>query len=151
MFTRTTALAALAALALGLPARAAPVDLDHGGQRLLDQVNRGVNRAFAPLAPFADPDGDGVWDCENYAAEKLARLRNAGVDADAVSLWRVDTSRGESHAVLVVQATRRGQPVSLVLDNLSEWTVARDALPYSRWQPLVLGPGAAVTAVTGRR
>lgn len=150
MFRRAT-LAALTTFALATAAHAAPVDLDHGGQQLLDRVNREVNRSFEPLAPYADPDGDGVWDCENYAAEKMARLLNAGVDADAMSLWRVDTLRGESHAVLVVSAVRRGRPVDLVLDNLSQWTIRRADLPYAAWSPLKLGPGAALTAVTGRR
>lgn len=148
-------LALLVFAALGLvvstPAAAAPLNLDRAGQALVDHVNRAVNRSFEPRAPYADPNGDGVWDCENYAAEKLARLRNAGVDADAVSLWRVHTAEGASHAVLVVRATRAGHPVDLVLDNLSQWTVRREALPYTAWAPLAVGPGAAVTAVTGQR
>lgn len=124
------------------------LDLAGGGQRLVDAVNRGVNRGFPPLAPFADPNGDGVWDCENYAAEKRARLAQAGVPLEALSIWRVTTAQGASHAVLVVKAVRGGQPVELVLDNLSPWATDRQALPYTGWAPLAVDDRAAVTAAT---
>lgn len=147
---RRLALLAFAALAISTSAAAAPLNLDRAGQALVDRINRDVNGRFPALAPYDDPDGDGVWDCENYAAEKLARLRNAGVDADALELQRVDTAEGQSHAVLLVHARRGGRAVDLVLDNLSQWTVPRADLPYTRWGPLAVAPGAAVTAVTGR-
>lgn len=143
---RSSGLVALlsAALLAGGAAAADRFDLDRGGQALLDQVNRKVNDLPA-LAPFADPNGDGVWDCENYAAEKRARLERAGVPAEDLALWRVVTTHGEAHAILVVSAVRRGRPVDLVLDNLSAWTVARQALPYTGWAPLQVDDRAAAT------
>jgi predicted transglutaminase-like cysteine proteinase len=145
------ALLGLTLAAFALASRAAlgaPLDLAGGGQRLLDDVNRGVNRGFEPLAAFPDPNGDGVWDCENYAAEKRARLARAGVPLDDLSLWRVTTTRGQSHAVLVVKAQRGGRVVELVLDNLSQWAAPRAALPYTGWAPLAVDDRAAVTSAT---
>lgn len=119
--------------------------LDRAGQRLLDKVNRAVNREFRALAPFADPNRDGQWDCENYAAEKRARLAAAGAPVEALQMVRVFTSRGVSHAVLVVACDRRGEALELVLDNLSQWATPRQALPYTGWEPMTVQAGQSVT------
>lgn len=118
--------------------------LDRTGQRLLDQVTRAVNREFRPNAPFHDPNGDGVFDCENFVAEKLERLAAAGVPPEALIPMRVFTSRGVSHAVLVVACDRSdGRVVDLVLDNLSQWCIARGDLAYTGWEPMPILLGQA--------
>lgn len=125
------------------------VELDRPTVRLIDDVNRTVNRAFAYGSPLDDPNGDGVFDCENYAAEKMARLVASGrIPAADMALWRATTRNGGSHAVLVIRATRAGRPVELVLDNVSPWTIPRGELSYTEWAPLALD--WRMTSVSGR-
>jgi predicted transglutaminase-like cysteine proteinase len=101
-------------------------------RKINDRVNRKIVRR-------ADADGSDVWsmplhddtrtgDCEDYVLEKHAALIEAGVVPSALSIAVVQTSWGESHAVLLV-ATPKGE---MVLDNLSPWVVSWDKTAY-RW------------------
>ncbi|MFO0371380.1 MAG: transglutaminase-like cysteine peptidase [Brevundimonas sp.] len=133
---------ALAAADLARPAvarvrapEAAPVTLDRADWRRVQRINREVNRAIRhreDSAVYGRPDqwalGEaGVGDCEDYALAKRAALIQAGVPARALSIALVETRRGESHAVLLID-TDKG---ALVLDNLSPWIRRWDQTPYS--------------------
>lgn len=143
----------LAAFATASPAAASgAVQMDRETAGLIDEVNRGVNRGYRGLAPYDDPNGDGVWDCENYAAEKMRRLAAAGVSRSAMMLWRVRTPRDQWHAVLVVSVVRDGRPVQLVLDNLTPWATPRERRVYTDWAPMsaTAWQGAATASAAGR-
>ncbi|MFO0286146.1 MAG: transglutaminase-like cysteine peptidase [Brevundimonas sp.] len=133
---------ALAAADLARPAvarvrapEAAPVTLDRADWRRVQRINREVNRAIRhreDSAVYGRPDqwalGEaGVGDCEDYALAKRAALIQAGVPARALSIALVETRRGESHAVLLID-TDKG---ALVLDNLSPWIRRWDQTPYT--------------------
>jgi predicted transglutaminase-like cysteine proteinase len=101
-------------------------------RKINDRVNRKIVRR-------ADADGSDVWsmplhddtrtgDCEDYVLEKHAALIEAGVAPSALSIAVVQTSWGESHAVLLI-ATPKGE---MVLDNLSPWVVSWNKTSY-RW------------------
>ncbi|MFN9250057.1 MAG: transglutaminase-like cysteine peptidase, partial [Brevundimonas sp.] len=132
---------ALAAADLARPAvarvrapEAAPLTLARADWRRVQRINREVNRAIRhreDSAVYGRPDqwalGEaGVGDCEDYALAKRAALIQAGVPARALSIALVETRRGESHAVLLID-TDKG---ALVLDNLSPWIRRWDQTPY---------------------
>lgn len=133
---------ALAAADLARPAvarvrapEAAPLTLARADWRRVQRINREVNRAIRhreDSAVYGRPDqwalGEaGVGDCEDYALAKRAALIQAGVPARALSIALVETRRGESHAVLLID-TDKG---TLVLDNLSPWIRRWDQTPYT--------------------
>jgi len=133
---------ALAAADLARPAvarvrapEAAPLTLARADWRRVQRINREVNRAIRhreDSAVYGRPDqwalGEaGVGDCEDYALAKRAALIQAGVPARALSIALVETRRGESHAVLLID-TDKG---ALVLDNLSPWIRRWDQTPYT--------------------
>lgn len=133
---------ALAAADLARPAvarvrapEAAPLTLARADWRRVQRINREVNRAIRhreDSAVYGRPDqwalGEaGVGDCEDYALAKRAALIQAGVPARALSIALVETRRGESHAVLLID-TDKG---AMVLDNLSPWISRWDQTPYS--------------------
>lgn len=133
---------ALAAADLARPAvarvrapEAAPLTLARADWRRVQRINREVNRAIRhreDSAVYGRPDqwalGEaGVGDCEDYALAKRAALVQAGVPARALSIALVETRRGESHAVLLID-TDKG---ALVLDNLSPWIRRWDQTPYT--------------------
>ncbi len=133
---------ALAAADLARPAvarvrapEAAPLTLARADWRRVQRINREVNRAIRhreDSAIYGRPDqwalGEaGVGDCEDYALAKRAALIQAGVPARALSIALVETRRGESHAVLLID-TDKG---AMVLDNLSPWISRWDQTPYS--------------------
>ena len=133
---------ALAAADLARPAvarvrapEASPLTLARADWRRVQRINREVNRAIRhreDSAIYGRPDqwalGEaGVGDCEDYALAKRAALIQAGVPARALSIALVETRRGESHAVLLID-TDKG---ALVLDNLSPWIRRWDQTPYS--------------------
>jgi predicted transglutaminase-like cysteine proteinase len=137
-----TPVEALAAADLARPAvarvrapEAAPLTLDRADWRRVQRINREVNRAIRhreDSAVYGRPDqwalGEaGVGDCEDYALAKRAALIQAGVPARALSIALVETRRGESHAVLLID-TDKG---ALVLDNLSPWIRRWDQTPYT--------------------
>lgn len=133
---------ALAAEDLARPAvarvrapEAAPLTLARADWRRVQRINREVNRAIRhreDSAIYGRPDqwalGEaGVGDCEDYALAKRAALIQAGVPARALSIALVETRRGESHAVLLID-TDKG---AMVLDNLSPWIRRWDQTPYT--------------------
>ena len=133
---------ALAAADLARPAvarvrapEASPLTLARADWRRVQRINREVNRAIRhreDSAVYGRPDqwalGEaGVGDCEDYALAKRAALIQAGVPARALSIALVETRRGESHAVLLID-TDKG---ALVLDNLSPWIRRWDQTPYT--------------------
>ncbi|MFN7231409.1 MAG: transglutaminase-like cysteine peptidase [Brevundimonas sp.] len=133
---------ALAAADLARPAvarvrapEASPLTLARADWRRVQRINREVNRAIRhreDSAIYGRPDqwalGEaGVGDCEDYALAKRAALIQAGVPARALSIALVETRRGESHAVLLID-TDKG---AMVLDNLSPWIPRWDQTPSS--------------------
>lgn len=114
---------------------AAPLSLARADWRRVQRINREVNRAIRhreDSAVYGRPDqwalGEaGVGDCEDYALAKRAALIQAGVPARALSIALVETRRGESHAVLLID-TDKG---AMVLDNLSPWIRRWDQTPYT--------------------
>jgi predicted transglutaminase-like cysteine proteinase len=114
---------------------ASPLTLARADWRRVQRINREVNRAIRhreDSAIYGRPDqwalGEaGVGDCEDYALAKRAALIQAGVPARALSIALVETRRGESHAVLLID-TDKG---AMVLDNLSPWISRWDQTPYS--------------------
>lgn len=113
--------------------------LDRAGWRLVNGVNRRMNRGIrnasdARLYGREDhwtlPTGDQPQgDCEDYVLAKRAGLIAAGVPAGALSIAIVETTWGESHAVLLL-ASDQGE---YVLDNLSPWISRWDRVDY-RWR-----------------
>lgn len=114
---------------------AAPLTLARADWRRVQRINREVNRAIRhreDSAVYGRPDqwalGEaGVGDCEDYALAKRAALIQAGVPARALSIALVETRRGESHAVLLID-TDKG---AMVLDNLSPWIRRWDQTSYT--------------------
>lgn len=119
---------------------AKPVLLDKAQMRLVNALNRDVNRdvhkandfdLYGLLEFWTLPrviDGKMYGDCEDYALEKRRRLIAAGVPAEAMSMAVAVTARGESHAVLVVSF----ESGDWVLDNLTPWATPWNELNY-RW------------------
>lgn len=114
---------------------AAPLSLARADWRRVQRINREINRAIRhreDSVVYGRPDqwalGEaGVGDCEDYALAKRAALIQAGVPARALSIALVETRRGESHAVLLID-TDKG---AMVLDNLSPWIRRWDQTPYT--------------------
>lgn len=138
----TAPVEALAAADLARPAvarvrapEASPLTLARADWRRVQRINREVNRAIRhreDSVVYGRPDqwalGEaGVGDCEDYALAKRAALIQAGVPARALSIALVETRRGESHAVLLID-TDKG---AMVLDNLSPWIRRWDQTPYT--------------------
>ncbi len=108
---------------------AAPATLHYNPQLWahLEKVNLDVNARIRPRTDEEafgvddywtlplDAGGRGEGNCKHYALEKRRQLIEGGMAEDALSLAIVKTTRGETHAVLLV-ATDRGD---FVLDNLT--------------------------------
>jgi predicted transglutaminase-like cysteine proteinase len=134
-------------------APAGPIQLSKSQMKLLNTVNRDVNRdvhkesdfnLYGLLEYWSLPrviDGKMYGDCEDYALEKRRRLIAAGVPAETLSMAVVVTARGEGHAVLVV-AMESGD---VVLDNLSPWATPWEDLNYRWVQRQVAGTNAWTT------
>lgn len=118
----------------------AVVELDRGKRKLIDQVNRGVNRA---IVATSDQDAYGVaeiWidpleqetrgfargDCEDFALAKRDRLLKAGWPPEAMFLAVAYHPGLGLHAVLVVR-TSAGD---LVLDSRSPYADLWSATGY---------------------
>jgi predicted transglutaminase-like cysteine proteinase len=119
-------------------AMSGPATLNKSQMRLVNALNRDVNREIQKASDFdlygllefwSLPrviDGKMYGDCEDYALEKRRRLIAAGVPAQALSMAVAVTARGETHAVLVV-AFESGD---WVLDNLTPWATPWNDLNY---------------------
>lgn len=115
---------------------AATFSLDASGWRLVNGVNRRVNRQirhtddirnFGVQDYWTVPRGDRArGDCEDFVLAKRRALIEAGVPAAALSIAIVDTRGGESHAVLLI-AAEQGE---FVLDSLTPWVTRWDRVNY---------------------
>ncbi|CAN5399340.1 hypothetical protein BH10PSE1_BH10PSE1_26100 [soil metagenome] len=104
--------------------------------RQITAINRGVNRSIRRSSDEALYGRADFWtrptgrnasgDCEDYVLAKRQALIDAGMSAEALSIAVVKTTRGETHAVLLV-ATGSGE---YVLDNLSPWVLPWPETPY---------------------
>lgn len=112
--------------------------LDEDGWRLVNSINRRINRAVRHVSDdrlygvadyWARAAEGGRGDCEDYVLAKRAALIEAGVPAQALSIAIVQTRWGESHAVLLL-ASDEGE---FVLDSLSPWIARWDRVDY-RWR-----------------
>lgn len=142
-----------APVAMAAAAPAGPIQLDKSQMKLLNTVNRDVNRdvhkesdfnLYGLLEYWSLPrviDGKMYGDCEDYALEKRRRLIAAGVPAQALSMAVVVTARGESHAVLIASVENG----DIVLDNLSPWATPWEDLNYRWVQRQVAGTNAWTT------
>ena len=145
--------AAPAPVALAAAAPTGPIQLSKSQMKLLNTVNREVNRdvhkesdfnLYGLLEFWSLPrviDGKMYGDCEDYALEKRRRLIAAGVPAEALSMAVVVTGRGESHAVLIATVENG----DIVLDNLSPWATPWEDLNYRWVQRQVAGTNAWTT------
>lgn len=105
---------------------------------LLKTVNADVNARIIPRTDrevFGDLDhwalpldtsGAPFGDCEDFALQKRSLLRKAGLPLQVMSVAMVETSRRETHAVLLV-STVQGV---LVLDNLTSRIRRLEQTPY---------------------
>jgi predicted transglutaminase-like cysteine proteinase len=142
-----------APVAMAAASPAGPIQLSKSQMKLLNTVNREVNRdvhkesdfnLYGLLEYWSLPrviDGKMYGDCEDYALEKRRRLIAAGVPAEALSMAVVVTGRGESHAVLVATVENG----DIVLDNLSPWATPWEDLNYRWVQRQVAGTNAWTT------
>jgi predicted transglutaminase-like cysteine proteinase len=117
-----------------------PLHTDHALLAELDRVNSRINRAIRYVSDrvlYGDEDywhlpldagGRAEGDCKDYVLEKRRALIADGVPAANLSIAIVETSWGETHAVLLV-TTDRGE---LVLDSLSPWIKPWQDVRY-RW------------------
>lgn len=111
--------------------------LDRDGRRLVNAVNRRLNREIRQVSDrelysmedfWNRPDGGRQQgDCEDYVLAKRAALIEQGVPAAALSIAIVETRWGESHAVLLL-ASDRGE---FILDSLSPWVLRWDRADYA--------------------
>lgn len=102
----------------------------------LARVNRDVNAEIVLTADAGCSEAEELWsrpttgygDCEDFALEKRARLREAGVSSAALTMAIVH-HRTEffAHAVLLVE-TDRG---TFVLDNLTDDVMCWRDVPYN--------------------
>ncbi|WP_426042669.1 transglutaminase-like cysteine peptidase [Brevundimonas sp. TWP2-3-4b1] len=109
--------------------------LDRAGWKLVNGVNRRINRAIRQTADSRLYGVEDFWtlpsagrgDCEDFVLAKREALTAAGVPPEALSIAIVETRWGESHAVLLL-ATDRGE---YVLDSLSPWVSRWDRVDYA--------------------
>jgi predicted transglutaminase-like cysteine proteinase len=117
-----------------------PLQTNHALLAELDRVNLRVNAAIRYVPDRVlygqedywhlplDADGPAEGDCKDYVLEKRRVLIADGVPAADLSIAIVETTWGETHAVLLV-TTDRGE---LVLDSLSSWVKPWQDVGY-RW------------------
>lgn len=111
--------------------------LDRDGRRLVNAINRRLNREIRQVSDRQLYGMEDFWnrpegsrpqgDCEDYVLAKRAALIEQGVPAAALSIAIVETRWGESHAVLLL-ASDRGE---FILDSLSPWVVRWDRADYA--------------------
>ena len=108
--------------------------LDRAGWKLVNGVNRRVNRAIRQISDDRLYGVEDFWavptagrgDCEDFVLAKRQALIEAGVPAESLSIAIVETRWGESHAILLL-ASDRGE---YVLDSLSPWVSRWDRVDY---------------------
>lgn len=101
------------------------IDLTPAVWRMLNTVNRHVNRTIQPISNFDhwgtlldhwDYPKDGKGDCKIYALWKRKLLMDAGLPRQALLMTIVRDQDGEGHTILTVK-TNRGE---FILDNLRD-------------------------------
>ena len=133
----TTEGVALAGAGLvGTVATPHPFSLDRAGWRLVNGVNRRVNRQIRRAADTQTYGEEDYWsvpqgnaargDCEDFVLAKRRALIEAGVPEAALSIAIVQTPWRESHAVLLI-AAEQGE---YVLDSLTPWITRWDRVNY---------------------
>lgn len=113
-----------------------PFSLDRAGWRLVNGVNRRINRQIRRAVDAKTYGEEDYWtvpqgkggrgDCEDFVLAKRRALIDLGVPAAALSIAIVQTKWGESHAVLLV-AAEQGE---YVLDSLTPWISRWDRVNY---------------------
>lgn len=91
--------------------------------KILDEINRGVNRAIKPVTDLEAYGTSEYWtiptavgDCEDYALLKRHLLMREGWPASALLMTVVRDEKGEGHAVL----TARTASGDYILDNKND-------------------------------
>jgi predicted transglutaminase-like cysteine proteinase len=124
----------------------AQIDLSHALPmtkdlwRQMKRVNNRINGTLVRRSDFATFGVSDYWDmpleagrsagdCEDYVLEKRSALLAAGVASNFLSIAVVETSWGETHAVLIVSTTAG----EYVMDNLSPWILPWSKANY-RWR-----------------
>ncbi|WP_334163700.1 transglutaminase-like cysteine peptidase [Phenylobacterium sp.] len=116
---------------------------------LVTRTNETVNRAIVQRTDAQAYGVEEIWstplqagvqvgDCEDYVLEKRRALLAAGLPKEALSIAVVTTSKGQSHAVLLVD-TAAGE---YVLDNLSPWVLPWTKTSYQWRERQVAGSAA---------
>lgn len=116
---------------------------------LVTRTNETVNRAIVQRTDAQAYGVEEIWstplqagvqvgDCEDYVLEKRRALIGAGLPKEALSIAVVTTSKGQSHAVLLVD-TDAGE---YVLDNLSPWVLPWTKTTYQWRERQVAGSAA---------
>jgi predicted transglutaminase-like cysteine proteinase len=128
-------LATAALLAIGVPARSAPMVLDAARWAEIEAVRAEI--AALPVRSDRERFGrNDVWqsaggsggDCEDLALAARDALRARGWPADALRLALAWDETGAYHAVLTVETVHRGVPATYVIDNRIPWVVGWSAL-----------------------
>lgn len=123
---------------------------------LINRTNDTVNRAFAQRTDAEAYGVEELWslpiaagarygDCEDYVLEKRRALLTAGLPQRALSIAVVQTPRGDSHAVLLVE-TSAGE---YVLDNLSPWVLPWTKTAYQWRERQVAGSASRWAMAAG--
>jgi predicted transglutaminase-like cysteine proteinase len=104
---------------------AVDIDLTSQTWRMLNKINRLVNRTIIPVSNYDhwgtmldhwDYPKDGKGDCKIYALWKRKLLMDAGYPRQALLMTIVRDQNGEGHTILTVK-TNRGE---FILDNMRQ-------------------------------
>jgi predicted transglutaminase-like cysteine proteinase len=98
--------------------------------RNIDQINRAINAAIAPVSDWEhwgvedqwDYPTDGKGDCEDYALLKRKLLIAAGMPRQSLLMTVVRDENGDGHAVLTVKATRGDYILDNRTDEIRLWS-----------------------------
>lgn len=100
--------------------------------QIVEHVNQSVNARHISWSPSDRFEGHSVnGPCVGYALAKAAELDRAGIPYRLAVV--VDEQR-ELHAVVDVDAIRKGKPVTIVLDQRFSWTQTRSDLETYGYQ-----------------
>ncbi|WP_157928810.1 transglutaminase-like cysteine peptidase [Pararhizobium haloflavum] len=109
-------------------ATAEPAALDEAAWRLVDGINRSVNRSIKPKSDAAVHGAIEVWsyastygDCEDYALHKRRRLIDAGFAPSNVLLTMVRLRSGVAHIVVTLRTTGGDVVLDSQRDDIRRW------------------------------
>jgi predicted transglutaminase-like cysteine proteinase len=133
--------------------RGGPVRLTEERWAELQEINRGINMAIAPVRNELGLAGE-EWiinpdrgDCNDYAVSKRHELLKRGWPARALLLSEVVISSGEHHLVLLVR-TRSGD---FILDNLRPQIKLWSQAQYRWVRAQIPGHGGLWATIVGLR